>query len=365
MVLWERWDTIYLKPFSFKVISQILNDFGVADFEDIVKFYSIYGGMPRYYVLICDFKIKEPMESLNDLLLNDLAPLRKEVRTVITEEFGKEVQAYYGILTAIALGKTKSNEIADYIGIKETSLSPYLNDLIDVLEVIKREIPVTESLKSKKSRYYLKDNFFRFWFRFIYRNKSYYEVGNYDPILNEIQQNFNSYVGLSFEEICKDFLTDINQKNLHNENHRFSLSQNSLNFEDRKNFNSQYSLYCDQKKKLPFYFDEIGKWWGSYKDEKTGKRKSDEIDIVALNKQNKQKKEILFVEVKWKTLSINDTKKILGELKEKSKYVNWHNNDRYEYFGVIAKKIEGKEELREENVVLFDLSDILELNRTS
>jgi len=319
-------NTIYLKPFSFKIISKILNDFGIADFEDIVKFYSIYGGMPRYYILICDFKIKEPMESINDLLLNDLAPLRKEVRTVITEEFGKEVQAYYGILTAIALGKTKSNEIANHIGIKETSLSPYLNDLIDVLEVIKREIPVTESLKSKRSRYYLKDNFFRFWFRFIYRNRSYYEVGNYDPILNEIQQNFNSYVGLSFEEICKEFLTGINKN-----------------------------------KKLPFYFDEIGKWWGSYRDEKTGKRKSDEIDIVALNKQNKQKKEILFVEVKWKTLNINDTKKILDELKEKSRYVNWYNNDRYEYFGVIAKKIEGKEELREEDVVLFDLSDILSL----
>jgi len=312
-------NTIYLKPFSFKTISKILNDYDVVDLEHKVEFYSIYGGMPRYYVLITDFKIKEPFESINKLILNDLAPLQKEIRTVITEEFGKEVQTYYSILTAIAIGKTKLNEIANYVGMKETSLSAYLNDLIEILEVVKREIPITENSKSKKGRYYLRDNFFRFWFRFIYKHRSYYEVGNYGLILKDIQENFNSYVGLAFEEICKEFITDLNEK-----------------------------------KKLPFYFSKIGKWWGSYDDRNTKERKAAEIDIVAINEETK---EILFIEVKWKNINTNDAEKILNELKEKSKFVNWHNEERKEYFGILAKIIDEKENLRKNGIIAYDLHD--------
>jgi len=269
--------------------------------------------------LLLDFKIKEVFESINKLILNDIAPLQKEIRTVITEEFGKEVQTYYSILTAIAMGNTKLNEIANYVGMKETSLSAYLNDLIDILEVVKREIPITENSKSKKGRYYLKDNFFRFWFRFIYRYKSYYEVGNYGMILKDIQENFNFYVGLSFEEICKEFVTDLNEK-----------------------------------KKLPFSFYSIGKWWGSYDDKNTKKRKAAEIDIVAINEETK---EIIFIEVKWKNINARDAEKIIDELKEKSKFVEWYNKERREYFGIIAKRIDEKENLNKKGVIAFDLLD--------
>jgi len=48
-------NTIYLKPFSFKTMSEILNNYGIVDLEHKVEFYSIYGGMPRYYVFITGF----------------------------------------------------------------------------------------------------------------------------------------------------------------------------------------------------------------------------------------------------------------------------------------------------------------------
>ena len=91
-------------------------------------------------------------------------------------------------------------------------------------------------------------------------------------------------------------------------------------------------------------FEKIGKWW----------HKDQEIDIIALNKQKKQ---IAFFECKWKELNYNKSLEILNELKKKAQNVKWLNTQREELFGLIAKKIENKKELRKEFYV-YDLDDL-------
>ena len=100
----------------------------------------------------------------------------------------------------------------------------------------------------------------------------------------------------------------------------------------------------DKTKSLPFEFTKIGCWW----------HRDKEIDLVALNDGSK---EILFVECKWKTLSLADCRRILGKLNEKSTFVQWNMGIRKEYFGLIAKKIEGKQRLRDEGFIVYDLDD--------
>jgi AAA+ ATPase superfamily predicted ATPase len=51
-------------------------------------------------------------------------------------------------------------------------------------------------------------------------------------------------------------------------------------------------------------------------------------------------------------------KQFLIDLKDKSISVQWQNEERKEYFAVIAKKIENKAELKEKRVMAFDLEDI-------
>jgi len=138
---------------------------------------------------------------------------------------------------------------------------------------------------------------------------SYYEIGNYEYIKEKIKSEFNAFVGFIFEDVCREFFINLNK--------------------------------TDKTGKLPFKFSKIGSWWN---------RRGDEIDIVALNEETK---EILFCECKWR-----DGKpglKILNELKEKAKLVQWHNQDRKEYFAMFSKSgfekdIPGK--------LLFDLNDI-------
>jgi len=282
-------NTLYLKPFSIKTVLKILEGFGISSIEKQIEFFAFFGGMPKFYVLIRDRKIKNIEQALDELVFSDNAPLRKEVQNIITEEFGKEVISYYGILTAIALGKTKANEIADFIQIKETSLTPYFYDLTELLEAVKKEVPVIEPefKKSKKARYFLKDNFFRFWFKFVYRNRNKYEIGNYAPIKENLKKEFNAFVGIAFEEICKQAVTELSKKD------EF------------------------------FSFDKIGRWW----------HKDKEIDIIALNTNTKK---INFIECKWQNSKIK--LKELIELEEKSRFVEWNKKNRVEGFAFFSKK---------------------------
>jgi len=75
--------------------------------------------------------------------------------------------------------------------------------------------------------------------------------------------------------------------------------------------------------------------------------------LVALNEKEKK---ALFVEVKWKELTLREAKRILKNLERKSEFVGLENYKKY--FGIIAKEIKEKEEIKREKYQLFDLEDL-------
>ncbi len=299
-----------INPISFKVVCEMLSELSIKSFEEKVAWFSIFGGIPKFYVTAEEqgLKGKDIFSVLKLLFFKDFAPLKEEAKNILIEEFGGENTAYFSILEAVALGNSEMSTIANKTGINIKSISKYLGILVKDLNYLHYEVPVTEDKpwKSKKGRYFLKDNFFRFWFKYVYRNRSEYELGSYDVVLEKINESFNSFLGNGFEQIIKEALLKMNIK-----------------------------------KKIPFNLLKIGKWWSRDK----------EIDLVGLNDKSK---EILFVECK---LQKNvDTHKILSELKEKTKFVEWNKNSRKEYYAIFAKSF--KEKIKEENVALFDLNDL-------
>ncbi|HJH29409.1 MAG TPA: hypothetical protein C5S51_06910 [Methanosarcinaceae archaeon] len=99
---------------------------------------------------------------------------------------------------------------------------------------------------------------------------------------------------------------------------------------------------------------QIGRQWGKIKG--APKRQNTyEINIVALNSDSK---EILFIECKWKNLSLKQAANILCYLQEKSKFVGWNNDKRAEHFSIIAKNITDKDALRAKGFLVFDLDDM-------
>lgn len=289
----RRTSSMKLKPVNFYDIKEF---FPKSDCEELVEIYGFADGIPYYLI-----RIDQPFwKFLEKETTEERSFLKDEIDFLMKYEFD-DAGTYKLVIEAIANGKTKLGEIKDFIKLSRTDLGPYLKNLIGV-DMIKREVPVTENIKSRSGRYYLKDNFLRFWFRYIYPNLSAIESKVFK--VNVIKNNYSEYLGGVFEEISKQYLT---------------------------------------KNKI-FEFTKLGRWW--FKDK--------EIDIVALNEE---KKEILLGECKWKE-KVNALE-VLKELEEKADFVDWNKGKRKETFVVFAKSFSKKtSEFNSKKAYCFDLKDI-------
>lgn len=286
-----------------------------ASIEEAVRIYAITDGVP-FYLAELDLG-RSAIENILEKIAKKGKMLYEEGELLLKEEL-RDPLTYFSILEAMSAGNTKQTEIANRVGMVSTALPRYLSTL-ERLQYIQRITPVTEPKKSKKTIYKIKDNFMDFWFKFIYPNRSYIEENNYKKFGEILDIYFEKHVSFAFEGICRDFLKRQNAKNL-----------------------------------LPAYFTKTGTWYGYHRDESTGDRKPVEIDIVALDEKGTG---VLFAECKWHDLSQKDVKKLIVALKEKSTYVDWNIEKRKEYFAIFAAKIEGKEALRKNGFLVWDLGD--------
>lgn len=308
--LYKRCDLqMDLKPLDYKVVFEILDSFGVKELEEKMKFYLTFGGVPYYYSLMHKYGIADYQKSLKLLVFDEFGILKNEVNDILYESLGRDYRVYSTILYAIASGKTQMSEISALLSIKQTSIPAYMSVLEDFLRLTEKQ---TLLGKKKKSLYLINDYFANFWFRYVYKNKSKIEL-NPNQALNEVLGDLNIFFGTMFEKFC------------------------------RENLN---------KLELPFPVSELSRSLEIVRED--GERKQKEIDIVAVNKE---KQKILFVECKWKNLNEGAARKILTELEAKSKFVQWNRDKRKEFFGLIAKSIENRHELRKEGFFVFDLTD--------
>jgi len=266
--------------------SEIKHFFPKHSTEEQIEIFSILGGVPQYLV---EFDELLPVfENIEKFILTKGKFMYEEVEFLLREEL-REPAIYFLILKSIALGNAKFGHILNYTGLEKTKLTIYLQTL-EKLNIIKRILPVTEkNSKSKKSFYIISDNFVKFWFSFVFPNRVYIEQGKKDFVLSKkIKPVFSKFVSFCFEDICRAFVQETEE------------------------------------------YDKTGMWWGFHRENEI--RKEIEIDIVAINEQAK---DILFVECKWQS-KVN-AEKILAELKEKAKHVEWNNEKRKEHYAVFAK----------------------------
>jgi hypothetical protein len=307
----RRTGQIPFDAFSFAALAAWFPDLSA---EMRVYIYAIYGGTPKYLEEVESADLRELIRKP----LSRTSVLYNEPEVLLKTEL-KESNTYFNILKNIAAGVSRSSEIAAGSGIKGTSIDYYLNILMNDLDLVKKEVPVCDKPSSKKAIYLLNDNFFRFWFRFVYSSLSELEIGNYERVLAKIENELDTFTAPVFEEISKQFLLEMNKQG-----------------------------------RLPFIFEKIGKQWGKFRGEPG--RNNYEIDLAAINTDTK---EILFCECKWQQQQTGpDT---IADLMAKSGYVRWYNRDRKEYFAVVSRAgftRKAREFAGENGVLLFDLGDV-------
>ena len=221
--------------------------------EEKLLAYGILGGVPRYLEAFDDTKTIR--QNIADKIIRNGAFLHEEPANLLRAEL-RETNIYNSILSAVANGRNKVSEIADFIHEDLNKVSKYLITL-QVMRLIEKRVPCGESSGSRKGIYVLTDNFFKFWFRYEFTNNSYYEMLGADKAAEDIMDDIPNLMGDAFESICTEYLT--------------RLAKNG---------------------KLPFVPYSIGKWWGNNPTIKA----QDDVDILMLSKNGKKG---IFVECKF------------------------------------------------------------------
>lgn len=194
---------IHLQPFRVDTIKAILRDYyPTYTNEDLLSFYIFTGGVAKYVELFVDAQAFTKEKQL-DLIFNEDSLFLEEGKNLLIEEFGKEYTTYFSILSLIASSKTSRTEIESIL---ERNVGGYLDRLENEYTVIRKIKPIFAKEGSRTQKYEISDNFFNFWFRFIYKNKSAIEIGNYDYVRNIVERDFSVYAGRFLEKYFIDTL---------------------------------------------------------------------------------------------------------------------------------------------------------------
>ena len=194
-----------LQPFAVSVLKEILRDYN-PDYkpEDMLCFYMLTGGVPKYTRLLMEAGAVTHKKMLDYVTRPD-SPFIGEGRDLLVTEFGREYGTYFSILQLIASGKTTQSEIDSIIG-KNTGA--YLVNLEKQYSLIAKQKPMFSKPESRKTRWILGDNYFRFWFWFIYSNQPLVEMGRFDLLREYIDKNYEVYSGLVLEKYFRSMIAE-------------------------------------------------------------------------------------------------------------------------------------------------------------
>lgn len=250
------------------------------DFTQNAFVYGITGGIPHY---INKLNVQGDLDrALLENFFDRSAYLFEEPGNLLKQEL-REPAVYNAVITAIAEGASRMNEIATKVGIESGPCAKYLNVLTN-LGLISKVTPITEK-PGKKTVYAINDPFFRFWYRFVPQNISAIASGRMAQIFDRaVKGKMNDYMGLIFEKMCREYL-----------------------------------LYYAED--LPVQLVDVGEWWGTDDREK----KQVQIDLVGTTPD---KNEYLIGSCKFRNERIG-----LDELELLRRYAEaFGGNRKYHYF---------------------------------
>ena len=199
---------LILRPFTINVMKQILSDAN-PDYstEDLLCLYAITGGVAKYIELFIDAKCYTKEKMLNYVCRQDSYFLT-EGKDLLNQEFSGEFGTYFSVLQVIASGKTKRSEIDSTL---QKDTGAFLQNLESKYELISRMKPLLAKQNGKVTAYEIRDNFLRFWFRFIYPYQSLIERNLFSLLRSNIANNYEGFTGRTLERYFQDKLMETEQ----------------------------------------------------------------------------------------------------------------------------------------------------------
>lgn len=157
-----------------------------------------------------------------------------EGRDLVNQEFSDDSTTYFSLLQLIANGLTRR---ADIDGAMQKDMGTFLQNLEKNYNLISRIKPMLAKPASKTTSYEIRDEFLRFWFRFICPYQALIERQQMDLLRQNMEKNYEDFTGKTLEHYF-----------------RAKMMESGL-------------------------FTQVGNWWD--------RKGENEIDVVALNEFDK------------------------------------------------------------------------------
>jgi uncharacterized protein len=235
--------------------------------ERRIEKFAVSGGMPMY---LAELSRRDSLRAaVCESVLDPRGPLFNDPREILEEEF-RRPGTYFSLLEELAAGERGMDDLSSALGTSHSALGPYLSEL-GRMQLVEKVSPLTSA---RDLRYRLRDEFLRFWFRFVFPFQESLRAGlrpsdHYDA---EVVPALPEHVAPVFEEVCRRWV--------------------------RRNLGREAT--------------QVGNWWGRALDRlrAEGSRGSEEIDVVGTVRS----RVTLVGECKWTQKKM--TSRVLADLEE-------------------------------------------------
>ena len=196
---------INLKPFKIATLKEILAD-GNPNYtsDDLLTLYMLTGGVAKYveqlvmdHAYTKDYMIRSVFSFGSYFITEGYEMLR--------DEFGKEYSNYFSILHAIADGNTERGNIKNVTGIEPGG---YLDKLEKSYNLLSRHRAYLQSPNTHNVKYFIRDNFLTFWFRFVHKYRSAIEIGNLEYVQNKVLADYDTFSGFMLERYFRQLYAE-------------------------------------------------------------------------------------------------------------------------------------------------------------
>ena len=167
--------------------------------------YSVFGGSPAALEYIDSSASLE--SNIKRLVVDPRGSVRALVENTLLKEFNK-IGPVLSILNRIGNGKRTYRELREVFDQRNTgNLSRWLSKMV-ANDVVTRSYPINEDENSKHGFYSIGDNLFRFYFTYVYPNRSRIENVGVDAVYdNLIKPSLDTYLSYRFEDVARQYFS--------------------------------------------------------------------------------------------------------------------------------------------------------------
>ena len=258
--LYGRFDVVIrLRELSYRTSSLFYPE---KSSYDKVGLYSVFGGSP---FILGQLRNNETLEqNIVRTILNENNPVYLYAANLLLSDYSNNINTER-ILSALGNGKKRYKELENKLAANKTgNLSKQLKSLID-LEIIRRSVPINKLGDAKKSNFEINDNLMRFYYTYVYRNRSALQMlGSQAFYTQFVAPTLIEFISHRYEEICRDYFSYLAKsgwlpkaRNIGSYYYDDPVAKTNGEFDVALDLGGSYALYEAKYYKSPMELSEI------------------------------------------------------------------------------------------------------------